>query len=298
MVAPFLLNERAGTCGLACTHAKPWSEALLLACKAFTFACPTENRMIPDLFKIGSLTIHSFGVMAMFAFLVPTLLMKREFERLGKNPELAVGITGSAMLGGLIGARLYYIAERFSDFLIHPLDYIFTGAGLVWYGGLFGGFLAVWWYARRQNLTLTFVSDVTAPLLALGQAFGRVGCFLSGDGDYGPPSDLPWAMSFPNGIIPTNERVHPTPIYDTILLTAIFFILWKLRKRNFAPGVMISLYMILVGVERLSTEVFRRTAEVALGLTMAQWISVALIIAGGTIIFRSSKGASKGAAKV
>jgi phosphatidylglycerol:prolipoprotein diacylglycerol transferase len=253
--------------------------------------------MIPELFNIGPLTIKSFGVMAMFAFLVPTLLMKKEFERLGKNPELAVGVTGSAMLGGLIGARIYYIVERFDDFLLHPWDYIFTGAGLVWYGGLLGGFLAVWWYARRQKLTLTFVSDVAAPLLALGQAFGRVGCFLSGDGDYGPPTDLPWAMSFPKGVVPTNELVHPTPVYDTILLTAIFFILWKVRKQSFAPGVMISLYMILVGVERLATEVFRRTAEVAFGLTMAQWISVGLILVGGIVIVRSSKRAVRGEAK-
>jgi len=253
--------------------------------------------MIPELFKIGPLTINSFGVMAMFAFLVPTLLMKKEFQRFGRDPELAVGITGSAMLGGLIGARIYYITERFGDFLVNPWDYIFTGAGLVWYGGLFGGFLAVWWYARRQKMTLTFVADVAAPLLALGQAFGRIGCLLSGDGDYGPPTDLPWAMSFPNGVVPTHEKVHPTPIYDTILLTAIFLILWKLRKKNFGPGVMISLYMILVGVERLATEVFRRTAEVAFGLTMAQWISLGLLSAGGIIILRSSKNNIKGASK-
>jgi phosphatidylglycerol:prolipoprotein diacylglycerol transferase len=236
--------------------------------------------MIPELFKIGPLTINSFGVMAMFAFLVPTLLLRKEMRRIKFDPELANGIAIAAMIGGFVGARLYYIIERWDRFLADPMDYIFTGAGLVWYGGLLGGFLAVAWYIRRKSIAVALVSDLMAPLLALGQTFGRVGCLLSGDGDYGPPSDLPWAMSFPKGIIPTTDKVHPTPIYDMVLLFAIFIVLWQLRRKALPNGFKISLYLALLGIERFTTEFFRTTPEVLAGLTVAQIISIILLAAG------------------
>ncbi len=241
--------------------------------------------MIPELFKIGPLTINSFGVMAMLGFLVPMLLMKKELARIGLDPEIAVGITLSAMIGGLLGARIYFIAERWHQFLANPADYIFTGAGLVWYGGLAGGFLAVTWYVHYKKIAIPIICDLLAPLLALGQTFGRMGCLLSGDGDYGPPADVPWAMAFPKGIVPTTERVHPTPIYDMIFLLTIFGILWKIRKKKLPTGFKFSLYLVLVGSERIITEFFRNTPKVLFGLTMAQLISIALILVGGTLMF-------------
>ncbi|RMF69424.1 MAG: prolipoprotein diacylglyceryl transferase [Calditrichaeota bacterium] len=240
--------------------------------------------MIPQLFKIGPLTINSFGVMAMLAFLVPTLLLRKEVARKGLNPDLANGIAIAAMIGGFLGARIYYIIERWHLFLQHPADYIFTGAGLVWYGGLFGGFIAATWYIHKNNVSIPLICDLMAPLLALGQAFGRMGCLLSGDGDYGPPADVPWAMSFPRGIIPTSQRVHPTPIYDMLILLGIFTFLWKIRKREMPTGFKFSLYLILLGAGRIFTEFYRNTPKVLWGLTMAQWISIALILIGGAII--------------
>jgi phosphatidylglycerol:prolipoprotein diacylglycerol transferase len=240
--------------------------------------------MIPELFKIGPLTINSFGVMAMLAFLIPTLLLRKEVKRHSLNPDLANGIAIAAMVGGFLGARIYYIIERWDQFLANPADYIFTGAGLVWYGGLLGGLVAVWWYIKRQKVSFILISDLMAPLLALGQTFGRMGCLLSGDGDYGPPTDVPWAMSFPKGIIPTSEQVHPTPIYDMILLLSIFVLLWSIRKKEITPGIKISLYFTLLGAERFVTEFFRNTSEVFLGLTTAQLISVILMLAGAAAI--------------
>lgn len=240
--------------------------------------------MIPELFKIGPLTINSFGVMAMLGFLIPMLLMKKELARNGLDPDVAVGITLSAMIGGLVGARIYFIAERWEQFLSKPADFIFTGAGLVWYGGLAGGFLAVIWYVHYKKIAIPLICDLLAPLLALGQTFGRMGCLLSGDGDYGPPTNVPWAMSFPKGVIPTTDRVHPTPIYDMIFLLAIFGILWKIRKKELPTGFKFSLYLVLLGTERFITEFYRNTAKVLFGLTMAQLISIGLIIAGGTLI--------------
>lgn len=240
--------------------------------------------MIPELFKIGPVTINSFGVMAMLAFLIPTLLLRREIERKGLEPDFANGIAIAAMIGGFLGARIYYILERWHLFLNDPLDYIFTGAGLVWYGGLIGGAVAVSWYVKRQNISVPLIADLMAPLLALGQVFGRGGCLLSGDGDYGPPTDLPWAMSFPNGIVPTTEKVHPTPIYDMLILLVIFGVLWSIRKKELPRGVMFSLYLILIGIGRIITEIFRNTTRIWHGITMAQFISIAMILAGICII--------------
>jgi phosphatidylglycerol:prolipoprotein diacylglycerol transferase len=124
------------------------------------------------------------------------------------------------------------------------------------------------------------VSDMMAPLLALGQTFGRMGCLLSGDGDYGYATDVPWAMTFPNGIVPTSEYVHPTPIYDMIILISIFLLLWMNRKKAYPSGSVISLYLVLLGFGRLFTEFFRTTPKVLLGLSAAQLISVGLIAAG------------------
>jgi phosphatidylglycerol:prolipoprotein diacylglycerol transferase len=263
--------------------------------------------MIPELFKIGPITINSFGVMAMLAFLVPTFLLRKEVERIGQHPDLANSLAIAAMIGGFLGARIYYILERWASFLENPMDYIFTGAGLVWYGGLAGGFLAATWYVHRKKISVSLICDVMAPLLALGQTFGRMGCLLSGDGDYGPPTDVPWAMTYPKGIISTlanenprlvelyHERfpgqavpadipVHPTPIYDMIILLSIFAFLWTIRKKELPQGFKFGLYLTLIGGGRIFTEFYRTTPKVFLGLTVAQLISVGLIVIGGGLM--------------
>jgi phosphatidylglycerol:prolipoprotein diacylglycerol transferase len=241
--------------------------------------------MYPDILKIGPLTLHSFGVMAMLGFLIPTLLMRREFRRIQIDPEMSSNIAVAAIIGGFIGARLYYIIEHWQEFLQEPKAFVFSGAGLVWYGGFIGGALAVLWTIRHYKLPFWKTVDIIAPLLLLGQAFGRMGCFLAADGDYGPPSDVPWAMAFPKGVVPTDVPVHPTPLYDLILLFAFFAILWGLRHREFAPGTMFGLYFIAVGVGRFITEFWRTTPKIAFGwMSLAQMISIAMIIIGLVMI--------------
>lgn len=249
--------------------------------------------MIPVLFKIGPLAINSFGVMAMLGFLVPTLLLRKELARKALDPDIANGIAIAAMIGGFLGARLYFIIERWDGFLANPLDYVFTGAGLVWYGGLLGGFGAGVLYVHRKNISIPLIAGLMAPLLALGQTFGRMGCLLAADGDYGPPTDVPWAMAFPNGVVPTVERVHPTPIYDMLILFTIFLILWRLRKKSMPGNMQFSLYLILMGTGRIITEFFRTTPEVFLGLTMAQLISIGLIAIAGGLILKNAFGQNK-----
>ncbi len=236
--------------------------------------------MIPVLFKIGPITVNSFGVMAMLAFLIPTLLLRKEVSRQGYDSDLANGIAIAAMIGGFLGARFYFLLERWDDFIARPSAYMFSGAGLVWYGGLIGGGLAVAWYLHREHVSLAVMADTTAPLLALGQVFGRCGCLLAADGDYGPPADVPWAMSFPDGLVPTDELVHPTPLYDMIILFAIFLLLWRLRKRELPTGMKFSFYLILLGLGRIVTEIWRTTPKVLWGATAAQIISIGLILSG------------------
>ncbi len=147
-------------------------------------------------------------------------------------------------------------------------------------------------YCLWKRISFPVVCDLFAPMLALGQAFGRMGCLLSGDGDYGPPSDVAWAMAFPRGLVPTTERVHPTPIYDMILLLAIFIFLWRVRGRGYRTGKLFGVYLILSGIARFITEFYRRNPEAALGLSMAQLLSVALVLLGSalTVALRAPMG--------
>ena len=188
--------------------------------------------MYPELLKIGPVTIYSYGLMAALGFLLGGFLLERELQRVGKNKDLAGSIIIAAIIGGIIGSKIYYLIQNPHLLQEDFFGSIFSGAGLIWYGGVIGGALSVSWWIRRKGLSFYLVGDLMAPLLLLGQAMGRLGCFFSGDGCYGPAADVPWAMTFPNGVVPTTVPVHPTPLYDTTLLIFLFFILWALRKKT------------------------------------------------------------------
>ncbi len=252
--------------------------------------------MYPTLIDFGPFAIHSFGFMIMLGFLTATWLMRKEFERKGIDPELASNVGIAAIIGGFIGARIYFILERPSEFMADPAGMIFSGAGLVWYGGFIGGFAAVIWIIKRSGTPILAAGDTIMPLLVLGYAIGRIGCQLAGDGDYGPPSDVPWAMAYPEGVVPTTERVHPTPVYDTLLAGSFFAMIWLNRFRMTKMGVAMGWGMVAMGVERFITEFFRTTPVVFAGLTLAQIISLFTMTAGLYLVFRESEEYSEGAA--
>lgn len=237
--------------------------------------------MYPEIFSIGPVTVYSYGLMAALGFLMGGYLLERELQRVGRDKNLAGSIIISAIVGGIIGSKIYFLIEN--PYLVREdfIGTVFSGAGLVWYGGLIGGFLTIAWWVHRKGLPLLLVADLMGPLLLLGQAFGRVGCFLAGDGCYGPPSDVPWAMSFPNGVVPTLEKVHPTPLYDVILLGSLFLLLWSFRKKSFRPGTIFGFFAIFMGMERFFTEFFRTHPKTVLGfLSQAQFISILLFLGG------------------
>src|SRR4051812_4172425 len=251
----------------------------------------------PVILQIGPITIYSFGVMLAIAFLAAGNVTGRELERKGMDPELASSFVLWAAIGGLAGSRLLSLVDDWAGFVEHPLAFLFTGAGFVFYGGLIGGFATVSWFIWRQRLSWLRVVDCIAPALAIGQAIGRIGCQLAGDGDWGTPSTLPWAMSYPNAIIgweewtranalPIDVRVHPAPVYETLAYGVVFLILWSVRRRRHPDGTMLWLYLVLSGIVRFAVEFVRVNPKVVYGLSEAQLISIALITLGAIQLLR------------
>ncbi|HSR94080.1 MAG TPA: prolipoprotein diacylglyceryl transferase family protein [Solirubrobacterales bacterium] len=234
--------------------------------------------MYPEI-HLGPLTLQTFGLMFAFAFLAAGALIAKRLKEIGKPVDWAYEVAFAALLGGIVGSRIYFLVQNYDSVKSDLLGNLFSGSGLVWYGGAIGGALAVlaWaWYRDFLGLALL---DLVAPALALGYAIGRCGCQLSGDGDYGMAWDGPWAMSYPNGTVPTDRTVHPTPIYETLAMGLGAWILWQLRDR-FRTGVLFAIYLVYAGAERFLVEFIRRNTDVALGLTSAQLESLAMMVAG------------------
>lgn len=240
--------------------------------------------MYPVLFRLGPIDVESFWVMVLLGFAAATLVTRSELRRNGIDPSRAYDLILYAYVGGLVGARLFLLFTAWDVFVRDPVGFLLSGSGWVWYGGLMGGAVAVLWAIRKYQIPLGVVTDAGGPALAIGQAIGRIGCQLAGDGDYGIPTTVPWAMSYPNGVVPTNQLVHPTPIYEFLLYTAIFAILW--RQRGLRPrGSLFGQYLVLAGLARFGVEFLRRNTVFTLGLTLQQWISLACILFGAALLF-------------
>ena len=234
--------------------------------------------MQPEL-EIGPLTLQTFGLMFALAFIAAGALVARRLKELGKPVDWAYEVIFAALVGGVVGARLDFLIQNYDSVSDDLLGNLFSGAGLVWFGGAVGGAVGVIIWARwRRMLNLTLL-DICAPGLAIGYAIGRIGCQLSGDGDYGIPWDGPWAMAYPDGTVATDVEVHPTPIYETLAMGLVTYVLWRLRF-SFRPGLLFALYLVLAGIERLLVEFIRRNDDLVAGLTLAQVVSVGMIAAG------------------
>ena len=237
--------------------------------------------MQPEI-HLGPLTIQTFGICFAAGFLVAAGIIGRRFRELGLPSEWTWEMTFSVMVGGLVGSRADYLIENWDKVSGDVLGNVFSGTGLVWYGGVVGGALgAILWGWRRGWLGWR-LPDLACIPLAMGYAIGRIGCQVSGDGDYGIRSDLPWAMAYPKGTVPTNVEVHPTPVYETLTMGLVAMLLWQLRDR-LTGGRLFALYLVLAGTERFLVEFIRRNDDVALGLTLAQLLSLAMI-AGGIVL--------------
>jgi phosphatidylglycerol:prolipoprotein diacylglycerol transferase len=243
--------------------------------------------MQPEI-HIGPLTLQTFGISFAVAFLLSGWLVAKRLREIGEDPDWSYEMIFAALVGGLVGARVDYLIENWSAVHDDLLGNIFSGTGLVWLGGLIGGALGVLLWARWRGFLELRLLDVCAPSLALGYAVGRIGCQLSGDGDYGVKSDLPWAMAYPNGTVPTTDHVHPTPVYETLAMGIAAYLLWRLRDR-YRPGVLFALYLVIAGVERFLIEFIRRNESAVAGLTVPQLISLAMAAVGIAWIVRARR---------
>ena len=240
--------------------------------------------MYPEL-DLGPLTLQTFGICFALGFFAAGALLARRLAELGKPVDWAYEIVFAALIGGLVGSRVDYLIQNYDKVSDDLFGSLFSGSGLVWFGGLVGGALGVVLWARWRGFFEARLFDLAAPGLALGYALGRVGCQLSGDGDYGKATDLPWGMAYPEGTVSTTEQVHPTPVFETVAMGLVALILWKLRDR-FRPGFLFGLYLVLAGLERLLIELIRRNDAVVAGLTAAQLISLAMIALGVALVAR------------
>jgi phosphatidylglycerol:prolipoprotein diacylglycerol transferase len=260
--------------------------------------------LYPLVFKLGPLTITGYGLMMMAAFLLAGWAMQRELRRRGLGEEYSADIVVAAVIGGVIGAKLWYVA------LTRDPAALFSRGGMVWYGGFLGGVVAVALNGWRRRVPLRLTMEITAPALALGYAIGRVGCFLVQD-DYGWPTTLPWGVKFPQGLPPTTAgnlkqlfganvpanappwevlAVHPTEIYEVAAMLLVFWLLWRLRAHRHAAGWLFGLYLMLAGTERFLVEIIRAKDDRFLGpFTVAQVTSLALVLVGTVLAAKWSR---------
>ena len=238
--------------------------------------------MYPVLFRIGSFEITSFGVLVAVAALVGIWLVGRELARSGL-PRDTVDAAMFGVSGGLVGAKLLWTVEFLGDQPVR--DLLFSRGGLSWFGGLIGGVGTGLWILRRRRVPIVRALAAATPSLAIGHAIGRVGCFLVGD-DYGRPSNVPWAVAFPEGLPPTIIPVHPTQVYEAIALAAIAAVLLRWRRAGVSDTDVLGRYFVLAGLTRFAIEFIRVNAPVLGPFTLAQSISFVLVAIGVVIILR------------
>jgi phosphatidylglycerol:prolipoprotein diacylglycerol transferase len=255
----------------------------------------------PLIFRVWKFTITGYGIMMMAGFLVAGWTIQRTLRSKGLNEDYASSVVVAAVVGGIVGAKIWYVA------LTQELGALFSRGGLVWYGGFIGGCLGVALNSWRERVPARLTAEICAPALAIGYALGRFGCFLVQD-DYGIPTTLPWGFKFPDGLPPTTAQnlhslfgvpvpegtapstvlaVHPTQLYEFFAMLAAFFILWRLRDHKHGVGWLFGVYLIFAGVERFLVEILRAKDDRFLGpFTLAQVTSLAVVLVGVAVTMK------------
>ncbi len=257
----------------------------------------------PFILHLGPFEVTGYGIMMMVGFLMGGWIITLELRRRQLNEEYAADITVAAVIGGIVGAKLWYWVLNGGS--------LFSRGGLVWYGGFLGGALAVVLNGVRLKVPFRWTTQLTAPALAAAYGLGRIGCFIVND-DYGHPTNLPWGVRFPQGLPPTTAQqmqetfgipvppgtdpatvlaVHPTQLYEATLMLLAFTVLWKYRRADRPIGWLFGLYLVFAGVERFLMEIVRAKDDRFFGpFTIAQLVSVVLVLVGAAIL--TQKGSS------
>lgn len=238
--------------------------------------------MLPVAFRIGSFEVSSFGVMVALGVLLALVVFRRELRRSALDERAGIDAAVMGVFGGFLGAKLLFVAEHAAEPLGQTL---LARGGLSWFGGFVGGVLARGVGLLRRRLPLIPTLAAASPALALGQAMGRIGCFLVGD-DYGRPSALPWAVAFPEGLPPTTQRVHPTQLYEAAGLALLTWALIRWRRAGLEPSRVLGRYLVLAGGLRFVIEFVRINVRVLPGLTVAHVFSIVVMFVGFLFLTR------------
>ena len=229
--------------------------------------------MYPTICTIGPITIYSYGVMMALAFFICSWLLSRDACRFNLSSEVVSDMIFWIVISGLLGARLFFIVLNWDYFRENPVEiFMIQHGGLSWQGGFILGSGAGLYLVRKRSLPLLPVVDLFAPYIALGQAIGRIGCFLNGC-CYG--KEVAWGMFFPVH----QARLHPTQIYESLGLLGVFFILKKCQQLKHGAGDIFFLYLFLASMLRFIVEFFRGDpAPVLGGLRIFQVISLGITL--------------------
>ncbi len=261
----------------------------------------------PLVFRIGSFEITGFGIAMMLGFVVGGWLIALELRRRRWNEEYGADMIVAAVIGGVLGAKLWYVA------LTQDVGALLSRGGLVWYGGFLGGLAAVVLNGWRRGVPIRITAELSAPALAGAYAIGRIGCFVVGD-DYGRPTDLPWAVKFPQGLPPSTAgnlanlfgipvpagsdpstvlAVHPTQLYEVAIMLGVFMVLWRWRLGTRPFGWLFGAYLMFAGTERFLVEFLRAKDDRVLGVfTIAQATSLLVVITGLVVVNRLARAAN------
>ena len=252
--------------------------------------------MYPVLIRLGTFELRSYGIILALSFFLALWLSAREAKRSGLDPALVHDFAFYALLGGVVGARIYYVV--FSNpayFLQKPWEIV-----AVWHGGigiigaLLGGFLTALWYCRKKQLSFWRFADTLAPGVALGQAAGVIACLLNGD-SYGKPADVAWAITYtdPRALAPLNIPLHPVEIYEMAAYLLVFLLVWQTRGKTKTPGFAFLTYVAGYGAARFAVEFFRGNPAIfAWGIPAAQVFGAALAlaaVAGISVLARAGR---------
>ncbi len=253
--------------------------------------------MIPVIFQIGPIPLNSFGLMMICCFFAAWKRLSISFEEAGEDPLLAEPLIVLGAITGFVGSRINYILTNRAEFLADPAAMIFTGAGFVFYGGFLCAAAGSYLFLRSKKKSFIHFADLGAPALAIGYAVGRIGCHLSGDGDYGGPTTLPWGFSYLLGIVPTHPGVlvHPTPIYETIVALLIAWALLHLQRNGMLSrtGRLFGLYLLLSAIARFLVEFLRIEPMTRFGITEAQVVAIFVALAGAALLLRPERPATR-----
>lgn len=236
--------------------------------------------MYPVLFRIGSYEVTTFGLMVAIGAGLGMLLLRHELARRHLDGSAGTDAALVGVLGGLAGAKLLYVVEHLGEGLGATM---LSRGGMSWFGGLAAGVVAGLIVVWRKRLPVPAMLAAAAPAITLGQAVGRIGCFLVGD-DYGRPTSLPWGIAFPEGLPPTLDRVHPTQLYEAAALFVLTWLLVRWRRSGASDVEVFGRYLVLASATRLLIEFIRVNVRVALGLTVAQWFALCGMAAGGAFL--------------